>query len=139
MDRHPQGRKPQGSELVEPLPGSAGAKARLRAILDTLAGARTIPQVCAELAIGPSRFHALRQEWLQQALASLEPKPIGRPAKVQTVEQVQLEELQAAVRQLQVERAADVVRLELAQILPHVGTGARAPEKKRRNRRPRRR
>ena len=46
-----RGRKPTGTNLVEHLEGSERAKARLKAILETLSGQRSIPEVCEELGI----------------------------------------------------------------------------------------
>ena len=53
-----RGRKPTGTKLVEHLEGSERAKTRLKAILETLSGQRSIPEVCEELGIQESMFHA---------------------------------------------------------------------------------
>ena len=74
-----RGRKPTGTNLVEHLEGSERAKTRLKAILETLSGERTIPEVCEELGIHESMFHRVRSEVLQTALDRLEPRPLGRP------------------------------------------------------------
>ena len=52
-----RGRKPTGTNLLEHLEGSERAKARLKAILETLSGERSIPEVCEELGIQESMFH----------------------------------------------------------------------------------
>jgi hypothetical protein len=75
------GRKPQGWKLIDGLAGDAQCKARLKAFLQTLTGECTVDEVCARLGIGPSRFFDLRNEWLQEAMDLLGPKPIGRPPK----------------------------------------------------------
>ena len=74
-----RGRKPTGTNLVEHLDGSERAKTRLKAILETLSGARSIPEVCEDLGINESMFHRVRSEVLQTALERLEPRPLGRP------------------------------------------------------------
>ena len=76
-----RGRKPTGANLVERLEGSERAKTRLKAILETLSGQRTIPDACEELGIQESMFHRVRSEVLQTALDRLEPRPLGRPPR----------------------------------------------------------
>ena len=66
---------------VAKLSASDRAKKRLRVILDSLDGSRTVADAAAELAISESRFHALRKHWLQHAVELLEPRPTGRPPK----------------------------------------------------------
>jgi len=67
--------------LVERLDGSERAKTRLRVILETLSGQRTIPDACEELGIQETMFHRVRSEVLQTALDRLEPRPLGRPPR----------------------------------------------------------
>jgi hypothetical protein len=125
------GRKPQGLEHVERLEGSPEAKARLKAFLQTMSGERTIPEVCAELDIGESRFHKLRGDWLQEAVCFLEPGQPGRPAKpTPSAEARQVEELERQVDEMQAKLRVADIRAELAQVMPHVVTGARAAQKK---------
>ena len=76
-----RGRRPLATGHVDGLSGSARAKRRLEAILKTLRGEWTVPEACHRLGVCESRFHALRQQWLQEALELLEPKPVGRPRK----------------------------------------------------------
>jgi hypothetical protein len=45
------GRPPEGPKLVDRLEGPDESKKRLRAILETIAGKRTIDDVCEELGI----------------------------------------------------------------------------------------
>ena len=115
------GRKPQGIGLVVPLEGSEHAKRRMVLFLQTMSGAHSVGEACAELGIGESRFFEQRAEWLQQSLTLLEPRSPGRPAKVEpppTVEEVQA--LRERVRQLEARAAAVEVQGELARTLPHV-------------------
>ena len=76
-----RGRKPLATRHVDRLDGSELAKLRLETILDTMRGEITVPTACQRLGIGEARFHALRQQWLQEALELLEPRRVGRPPK----------------------------------------------------------
>jgi hypothetical protein len=125
------GRKPLGPELVEHLLGSDHAKGRLKIMLETLRGEKSVPEACAELSLGESRFHELRVDTLQAALDRLEPRPAGRPSATVSPEQARLRELEREVRALELQRDALVVRLELAQALPAAGRPAGASSKKR--------
>jgi hypothetical protein len=109
-----RGRKPLGPELVDHLLGSDHAKERLKVFLETLREEKSVPEACAALALGESRFHELRVETLQAALDRLEPRPAGR----------------REVRALELQRDALQVRLELAQSLPAAGRPAGASSKK---------
>jgi transposase-like protein len=115
-----RGRKPLATRHVDSLCGSDRAKLRLQVILQTLQGQMTVPQACQVLGICQSRFHALRNRWLQESLELLEPRPLGRPAQVVSPEQEQLAQLQAENRDLRQQRQVAEVRQELAQRLPHV-------------------
>ena len=56
-------RPTSGEKMLDPLPGTPEAKARLAAIVATMAGEKSIPEACQELGIGEARFHALRKEF----------------------------------------------------------------------------
>jgi hypothetical protein len=115
-----RGRKPTGTNLVEHLEGSGRAKARLKAILDTLSGQRSIPEVCEELGIQESMFHRVRSEVLQTALDRLEPRPLGRPPQPQLPQDLRTVKLEEENRHLQLELKAAAVRRELAEKLPRL-------------------
>jgi len=115
-----KGRPPLGPELVEQLDGSDPAKQRLKVILQTLTGEKTVMEACAELSVSESRFHELRSEWLQQSLVPLEPKPRGRPKPVLTPEQAQIEELRELVKKLEKELVRSQVKEELALSIPQL-------------------
>jgi multidrug efflux pump subunit AcrA (membrane-fusion protein) len=125
------GRKPLGLAHVErKVEASDLAKLRLKMILATLSGELTIPEACARLEINESRFHKLRDDWLQAAAARLEPvRPGRRPAPV-SPDAARVAELQAQVRELEVQLQAASVRAELAHVLPHVVGRVPAAEKK---------
>lgn len=76
----PAGRKPQGIEQVELLPGSAAAKRRLEVFLANLSGELSVAEACAALGLHESRFFELRKRWLEESVELLEPGQPGRPA-----------------------------------------------------------
>ena len=116
-----RGRPPLGLGHVDRLPGSDEARARLRIILATLSGEKTIPEACAELRVGESRFHELRNEFLAKGIESLEPKPLGRPPDPgpSDMERENLR-LHRENEQLKLEVQAAQIREEIALVMPHV-------------------
>jgi hypothetical protein len=132
-----RGRKPSGPESVEQLQGSEQAKERLVVVLQTLAGHCRMGAACQQLHVGKTRFHQLRQAALQAALASLEPKPIGRPRQAEAVVSgAEMAALTQRVLELEVEARTAQVGEEIALTLPHRGRDRAAadedaPEKKR--------
>jgi hypothetical protein len=120
-----RGRKPTGSNLVERLEGSKRAKIRLKAILETLSGERSIPEACEELGINESMFHRVRSEALQAVLEHLEPRPLGRPPQQPSPHDLRVAELEAENRRLQTDLKAAEVRRELAEKLPRL---AKSPD-----------
>jgi hypothetical protein len=125
-----RGRKPTGANLVEHLEGSERAKTRLKVILETLSGQRTIPDACNELGIQESMFHRVRNEVLQTALGRLEPRPLGRPPQHTPPHDSHLAELEEENLRLRAELKAAEVRRELAQNLPRLARPAMQPGKK---------
>ena len=115
-----RGRKPTGTNLVEHLEGSERAKARLKAILESLSGERSIPEVCEELGIRESMFHRVRSEVLQTAIDRLEPRPLGRPPQQSSLYDLRVAELEEENLRLHVELRAAEVRRELAEKLPRL-------------------
>jgi transposase-like protein len=114
------GRKPLGPALVEHLEGSDNAKERLELILSTLAGQISVVAAAERLGISEAMFYKVRNRVLQVCLEDLEPKPLGRPPIRLTEDQQQRQKLDAQVTALQHELAAQTVRVELLQALPHV-------------------
>jgi hypothetical protein len=131
------GRKPLGPALVEHLDGSVDAKERLELILATIAGQVSVVAAADRLGISEAMFYKLRTRVLQLSLQDLEPKPIGRPAQCISEEAMHSAELAQRVAELERELAAQTVRLELAQALPHVlqSTAGGAPKKTTRDQR----
>lgn len=111
VEAMPGGRPPKGPELVERLEGSGEAKRKLKLILETLSGQKTIAEVCEELGIGEAMFHVLRTRTLQEAIEGLEPRPLGRPPKAKEEAGGRIEDLkrehERLTRELQVSRARE--------------------------------
>lgn len=112
------GRKPTGPQIVERLEGSPSAKQRLKAILETIAGQLTVPEACARLGIGQSRFHDLRNQTLQVTLNTLEPRRLGRPPTRTSPEQGEIDALKAELDRVHRELAVADVQVKLARIHP---------------------
>jgi len=127
-----RGRRPAGPEYVEQLNASGEAKQRLRAVLETLAGRLRVHEACAQLGIGPVRFHALRHSVLQAALAALEPRPAGRPPHDAAAATAADED--ARLQELATQLEAAQLREEVTLILATPNADA---EKKTRRHRPR--
>lgn len=119
-------RGPGGPELVDKLEGTDEAKTRLRVVLETMRGGRTVAEACKLLGIGPTRFEELRQQALEAALAALQAKPLGRPTVQPIVESGDVVRLRAENERLKQEIVIAHVREELA-----IGLPRKALEKKR--------
>jgi Ser/Thr protein kinase RdoA (MazF antagonist) len=112
-------RPTSGDRMLDPLPGTEGAKARLAAIVATMSGEKSIPAVCEELGIGEARFHEMRKEFLASAVELLEKKTAGRkPAGGESPERIR--ELEKEVRKLRVELEASRLRTEIALTMPNL-------------------
>ncbi len=124
------GRKPQGTELVDALVGSAHAKSRLKAFLATLSGELSVEAACQQLGICQSRFFEQRTAWLHESVGLLEPRLPGRPRKEEpplSAEEARL--LRERLQTLEARAAAVEVQAELVRTLPHVVARAAAPKK----------
>jgi hypothetical protein len=104
--------------MAERLEGSPSAKQRLQVILETIAGQLTVPEACAQLGIGESRFHELRNQTLQATLEALEPRRLGRPAKPASPKQAEIDALRAELCRAQAELELAQVQIRLACIHP---------------------
>jgi transposase-like protein len=126
-----RGRRPQGADVVDRLDGSALAKARLRALLETFSGRQTIGQASQALGISARRLHKLRRRLLQEVLQRLEPRPAGRPPRPVAAQAKPTAELQAEIRRLQLELQAARIRAEIALAMPQVLNRRRAKKRPR--------
>jgi transposase-like protein len=115
-----QGRPPEGPKLADRLEGPDESKKRLRVILETISGQRSIADAASEIGVGAARFHELRQEVLQAALAALEPKPAGRPPSEAPASDPRVAELEAELKELTIEVKAAHVREQIALTMPHL-------------------
>ena len=137
----PGGRPPSGPKLVDTLEGSMHAKARLEVVLETIAGRLTVADACAKLKVGETAFRKIRTAALSGALKELEPKQVGRPAKLQSPDPEYVASLEKDKKWLEEELEVARVRQELAATMPVLTQHAerreamkarRAEEKKRR-------
>jgi hypothetical protein len=113
-------RPPEGPGIAAKLEGPDESKHRLKVILETISGTKSIDAAAAEIGVGPARFHELRKEVLQAALASLEPKPAGRPRSETHEPDPRIAELEAQIRDLTIEIKASHVREQIALTMPHL-------------------
>lgn len=103
------GRKPTGAKLLDKFSASPRAQARMRAILETVSGEKTIPEASAELGLGEAMFHRIRAEAMAAALGALEPKPMGRPRSATTAQPSVVAALEQENKDLKIAlRAAEV-------------------------------
>jgi len=115
-----RGRPADGPKMVERLEGSEEAKQRLRVILETVSGERTVAEACEELGVGKTAFFELRKRVLQASLADLEPKPVGRPRKEVSAEEAEAERLAEENEQLRTDLEIAQVREEIMLAMPEV-------------------
>src|SRR5260370_37627088 len=76
-----RGRWPSGPEYIDKLTGSAETKERLKAIFATMSGEQRLLEAWAQLVVGETRFHQLRELALQGARSAIEPRPPGPPSR----------------------------------------------------------
>jgi polyhydroxyalkanoate synthesis regulator phasin len=135
------GRPPKKLGHIDGLEGPARDKQRLRVILDTITGEKTVLQACEELAVSEARLHELRRQVLQGALTSLAPGRPGRPKKETPAEPDRVQELERQISELELELKFSQTREEIAMTMPHVLVGkknepqAKARRRKRKKRR----
>jgi len=117
-----RGRLPQGPEYIDKLDGACEEKERLKAILDTMYREKRMLEACAELGIGETRFHQLRQAAMQAALTAIASKPAGRPSLAGLSESEQIRMQQQRIEELELALHLAQVREEIALVLPQVRT-----------------
>jgi transposase-like protein len=114
------GRPPRGPRLVDRLDLSTSAAERLKLIVETLSGTRTVKEASEMLGITESRFHAIRQTALEAAGLSLEPQAPGRPPTAHPEQDQRIEDLERRNSELTVALEAMRLREEIAAIAPHL-------------------
>jgi transposase-like protein len=105
---------------VDSLTGTTAAKARLRAILQTMTGERSVEDVCHELGVGRAYFQELRAKALAGALAALSPNKPGRRPRTEEVPADELARLREEKAELEEELVAMLARAELAVAMPRL-------------------
>ena len=113
-------RPPEGPNLADRLEGPEDAKRRLKVILETISGTKSIADAAAEIGVGAARFHELRKEVLEAALLALEPKPAGRPRAESDQPDPRVAELEAQIGDMTIELKASHVREQIALTMPHL-------------------
>ena len=115
-----RGRPPRGAKQVDHLTGSIDAKARLRVIMETVSGQKSIKEACRELGVEKSAFYTMRDKALAGALESLEPRQMGRPRAITTGKDKKIEELEHELLETRMDLEAAHIREELAIAMPNV-------------------
>ena len=117
------GRPPLGYGLVDRTGGSSEAKERLKLILQTVSGERTVRSAAEALGIEESAFHELRRRLLERSVEELERKRPGRKPKVAVVRSEDAERIERLERELREARSEIQIlelREEMAILMPHV-------------------
>jgi transposase-like protein len=127
-----RGRPSKGLSHVDSLDGSASDRERLKVVLSTLTGERTVKEASRMLGISASRFHELRRAALAGALTAVTPGRPGRPAREEDPSESEVVGLKAQVRWLEEELQCALTRTEIALAMPHLlkGSEARGRKKK---------
>ncbi len=110
-------RPPLGPALVDRLSGSDAARQRTRLMFETVSGTISVEAAAEQLGISTQRFHDLRDELIQSAIAAAEPKPLGRPAKQPSIDdqiRAALAEKDRIINELRVRVELANLREELA-------------------------
>jgi transposase-like protein len=115
-----RGRPAVGPNLVEGLEGTEGAKKRLRVVLETMAGEKSVEEACRELGIGKSAFHQIRARIMQGALEDLEPKAPGRKPSEASDAEERIAQLEKELEETKLKLKIAHVREELLLGMPEV-------------------
>lgn len=127
----PGGRPPKGPDLVDRLDGSEDAKHRLKIVLETLQGKRSVAEAMEILGVSESRFHVIREKALAAAISGLEPAQRGRPpvqGETPPDGASEVEALRREIEQLKEALAREKARADVAEILSMPASDG--PEKK---------
>jgi hypothetical protein len=114
------GRPNFGVNHVDGIDAPKEEKRRVKIVLQTMTEELSVEEACRRLSIGPSRFHELRREVLEGALAGARPGRPGRPRKEESKEERKIRRLEGRIRDLEEELQLSLLRTELAVALPHV-------------------
>jgi hypothetical protein len=114
-----RGRPPEGVNLVGNTDASEDAKAKVKIILETISGERTVESACLALGIGKTAFHELRTRLLQAAVQEMEPKQAGRPRNEPEADS-ELAHLKQQNFELKRDLRLSQIRTEIALMMPHL-------------------
>lgn len=118
-----------GVALLEKYKGDPQSIRRMQAVIETLAGRRSVVDACRELGIGEAMFRRFRDTCLQAGIAALDPRKAGRKPKPPEPGQEKIEALEQEQERLRRELIAAQTHLGLAQI-----TKSEDPKKNKRRR-----
>jgi hypothetical protein len=116
------GRPTKGVDHVDGLQGDLETRWVLKVVLSTLTGEMLVEEAYEELGLGPTQFANLRKQALQAALDGLRPKPIGRPKRLTTCTEAEVDALRRRIAELEREAQLQRARLEVA-LLPLLDGG----------------
>jgi hypothetical protein len=88
-------------------------------ILETMMGTCSVLEACARLSVSTQRFHQLRQQAMEWALAGLEPGRPGRRPRQFSAAEEQIKALLEQIAALELELRAARARAEIALVLPN--------------------
>ena len=120
-----------GMKLLSGLSASDEAKTRFAAIFATMSGEKSVAEVCDELGICEARFHAMRKEFLADAVNLLEKRPAGRKAASDS-DSSEVLHLRDEVKSLEIALTASQLKTEIAMAMPHLLKPAKSRKKNRR-------
>lgn len=106
----------KGLGHVDRLSADPTSKRRVRGILSTVSGQRSVDEVCRELGIGPTYFDELRRRMLQGALAAIAPRPVGRPARRSAISEAEVAAMRERIAVLERENKILHAQVELASL-----------------------
>jgi len=112
-----RGRPPAGVRVIEQLTAPAAVRRRVRIVLATLTGERSIADACTQLGVRRSRVYALRRQVLQGALDALQARLQGRP-QVTRPDDAEVRSLRQRVHELELALRATQLRSEIALTMP---------------------
>jgi hypothetical protein len=114
-----RGRRPAGPAYVNHLSASEIARQRLLVILETMTRSCGVMEACVRLGVCTQRFHQLRQQAMEWALAGLEPGRPGRRPRQLSAAEKQIKALQEQIAALELELRVARARAEIALVLPN--------------------
>ena len=112
-----RGRPPMKLGHVDAVAGDETTRARMKAILNTVAGDLSVIEACAQLGVSETRFFELRQQALESMCEGLAPRPVGRPPK-EPAEDEEVTRLKAQLAWLEEELEVSRTRTVIAMVNP---------------------